>query len=233
MYRRKGKWVLPGAGGDGARAASVTRVTHVFLLLLVLGSNSAWADDWAGPTVFNVFSENGRYFVRFVPGESIGDTVGFASAPKGRYATALLYGLQADRSYRLLREITLVNPVSPLNALVSDDGYFVALDNWHNVGFGKVVAIYAPSGKLVRGYELTDLYPKEKLEKIPRSISSRYWRCAQVHFAEREQKSVSVPEVLGGDFVFTLATGSMTYRAGSRTTCVQPNQPLSWSILGR
>jgi hypothetical protein len=203
------------------------------LLLCLLVAGPAWADDWPGPTVFTVFSESGRYFVRFVPGESIGDSVGFAGSPRGRYATALVYELQPDRAYRLLHEVTLVNPVSPLSALVSDDGYFVTLDNWHNLGHGKAVAIYAPSGKLVRGYELTDLYPKEKLEKIPRSISSRYWRCAPGHFVERKQKSVYVPEALGGDFVFTLETGSMTHRAGSRTTCVQPNQPFSWSTLGR
>jgi hypothetical protein len=211
----------------------VRRVALALLLLLLVVAGPARADDWPGPTVFTVFSESGRYFVRFVPGQSIGDTVGFASAPKGRYATALLYGLQPDRAYRLLHEITLVNPVSPLNALVSDDGHFVVLDNWHNVGYGKVVAIYAPSGKLVRRYELTDLYSKEKVEKIPHSISSRYWRCAPVHFVEREQKSVYVPEALGGYFVFTLATGDMTYKAGSRETCVPPNQPLSWSTLGR
>jgi hypothetical protein len=212
----------------------VKRAAHALLLLLLAaGSQAAWADSWPGPRVFTVFSESGRYFVRFVPGESVGDTVGFAGASRGRYATALLYELQPDRAYRLLHEVALANPVSPLNALVSDDGYFVTLDNWHNVGFGKVVAIHAPSGKPVRAYELTDLYPKEKLEKIPRSISSRYWRCAPVHFVEREQKTVYVPEVLGGYFVFTLATGDMTYKAGSRTTCVQPDQPLSWSTLGR
>jgi hypothetical protein len=208
-------------------------ILALLLLLLAAGRGVASADSWPGPTVFTVFSESGRHFVRFLPGESIGDTVGFASAPRGRYATALLYGLQPDRAYRLLHEVTLVHPVSPLNALVSDDGHFVTLDNWHNVGYGKVVAIYAPSGTLVRAYDLTDLYPKEKLEKIPRSISSRYWRCAPLHFVEREQKSIYVPEALGGYFVFTLATGSMTYKAGSRTECVPPNQPLSWSTLGR
>ena len=203
------------------------------LLTLAAGGAPAWADSWPGPTVFTVFGASGRHFVRFVPGESVGDTVGFAGSPRGRYATALQYALQPDRSYRLLHEVTLVNPVSPLNALVADDGHFVTLDNWHNVGFGKVVAIYAPSGKLVRGYELTDLYSSEKLEKIPHSISSRYWRCAPVHFVEQEQKSVYVPEALGGYFVFRLATGEMKYEAGSRTTCDSPNQPLSWSTLGR
>lgn len=209
------------------------RVAPVLLFLLMCGSGPAWADDWPGPTVFTVFSESGRHFVRFVPGESVGDSVGFAGALRGRYATALAYELQPDRAYRLRHEVTLVNPVSPLNALVADDGYFVTLDNWHNVGYGKAVAIYAPSGKLVRGYELADLYPKEKLEKIPRSVSSRYWRCAPVHFVEREQKSVYVPEALGGYFVFTLATGDVTYKAGSRATCVPPNQPFSWSTIGR
>jgi hypothetical protein len=203
------------------------------LLLLLLVAGPVRADDWPGPMPFTVFSESARFFARFVPGQSIGDTVGFASAPKGPYATALLYGLQPDRAYRLLHEVTLVHPVSPLSALVSDDGYFVTLDNWHNVGYGKVVAIYAPSGTLVRAYELTDLYPKAKVEKIPRSVSSRYWRCAPLHFVEREQKSVYVPETLGGYFVFTLATGGMRYESGSRTTCSPPNQPFSWSILGR
>ena len=116
---------------------------------------------------------------------------------------------------------------------MSDYGYIITLDNWHNVGYGKVVAVYAPSGKLGAGYDLTDLYSKDKLEKIPRSISSRYWRCAPLDFVEREQKSVYVPETLGGYFVFTLSTGAMTYKPGARTECVPPNQPLSWSTLGR
>jgi hypothetical protein len=209
------------------------QVTYAALLLLVVGGGAAWADDWPGPRAFAAFSEAGRYFVRVVSGESVGDTVGFAGAPRGRYATALLYGLQPDRGYRLLHEIVLANPVSPLNVLVSDDGYVVALDNWHNVGFGKVVTVYAPSGTLVRAYELADLYAGERLEKIPRSMSSRYWRCERAHFVEpREQKSVSVPEVLGGSFMFTLATGRVTYHAGSRTECVRAEQPLSWSIIG-
>ena len=89
------------------------------------------------------------------------------------------------------------------------------------------------SGTLVRAYGLTDLYSKEKLEKIPRSISSRYWRCAPLHFVEPEQKTVYVPEALGGYFVFTLSTGAMTYKPVARTECAPPNQPLSWSTLGR
>jgi hypothetical protein len=203
------------------------------LALLLLGAGVAFADDWPGPRAFVVFSESARYFVRFIPGESIGDTVGFAGAPKGKYATAFLYALQADRGYRLEHEITLTNPVLPLGALVANDGAFVTFDNWHNVGFGKDAAIYAPTGQLVRSWELTDLYAKEKLEAIPRSVSSRYWRCAPLHFVEPMEKSVYVPEALGGYFVFTLPAGRVAYTAGTRKECKPRELPLSWSTLGR
>jgi hypothetical protein len=199
------------------------RAYQALIVLLLLGAGTAGADDWPGPRVFAAFSESGRFFVRIVPGESVGDTVGFAGAPKGRYATALLYALQADRGYRLQHEITLANPVSPLSALVADDGAFITFDNWHNVGFGQVVAIYAPTGRLVRGWELTDLYARDKVDTIPRSVSSRSWRCAPVHFVDpKEQKRVYVPEALGGYFVFTLATGGVEYTAGTRKECTRP-----------
>jgi hypothetical protein len=51
--------------------------------------------------------------------------------------------------------------VLPLGALVADDGAFITFDNWHNVGFGKVVAIYASTGRLVRSWELTGWRPPE------------------------------------------------------------------------
>jgi hypothetical protein len=199
------------------------RLGPVLLTIGLLGGAAAAADDWPGPRVFTEFSESGRFFVRFLPGESVGDTVGFAGARKGRYATALLYALQSDRSYRLQHEITLANPVMPVSALVAEDGSFITFDNWHNLGFGKVVAIYAPTGRLVRSWELTDLYSKERVESIPRSVSSRAWRCAPMHFVEpREQTSVYVAEALGGSFVFTLATGGVTYTAGARKECTPP-----------
>jgi len=204
---------------------------YVFCLLT---PSSGWADSWAGARPFQVFSDSGKYFARFVPGESIGDTVGFAGARKGKYANALLYTLQADRSYKLQHEITLQNPVAPVDALVSDQGYFITFDNWHNLGYGKVAAIYGPAGKLIRGFELTDLYPGQMSERISRSVSSRHWRCQPIHFVEpKEQKSVYVAEALGGYFVFTLATGEMAYKPGARKECIAPQGPISQTRIGR
>jgi hypothetical protein len=212
----------------------VTRTLVALLALVLTGGVTAGADDWPAPRVFTVWSESGRVFVRFSPGDSVGDTAGFSGAPRGKYATAVLYALQSDRSYRLQQEVTLANPVLPLAALVADDGRLITFDNWHNVGFGKVVAIYAPDGKLVRAWELTDLYAKDKLDNIPRSVGSRYWRCARVHFVDpKGQHEVYVPEALGGYFVFTLANGKVAHTPGTRTQCQRPETPMSSSTLGR
>ena len=203
-------------------------------VICLLSSSRAWGDSWAGPQPFQVFSESAKYFVRVIPGESIGDTVGFGGARKGKFATALYYVLQADRSYKLLHEIRLQNPVAPVDLLVSDGGHFIAFDNWHNLGFGSVVTIYAATGKLVRSYELDQLYSAALLQRIPRSVSSRHWRCHPIHFIEpKEQKSVYVPEVLGGYFVFTLATGETAYATGARKECIAPRGAMSQTRHGQ
>ncbi|HET7007699.1 MAG TPA: hypothetical protein VFK65_19485 [Candidatus Binatia bacterium] len=75
------------------------------VLGILLAPDGGWADSWAGARPFQVFSESGKYFIRLIPGDSIGDTVGFAGARKGKFAQALYYALQADRSYKLLHEI--------------------------------------------------------------------------------------------------------------------------------
>lgn len=202
-------------------------------LCVVLTACAAWADSWAGARPFQVFSQAGKYFVRVIPGDSIGDTVGFAGARKGKFAQALYYALQADRSYKLLHEIKLQNPVAPVDLLLSDQGHFITFDNWHNLGYGKIVALYAPTGKLIRSYELDQLFAAAQIEKIPTSVSSRHWRCQPVHFVEpTEQKTVYVPEVLGGYFVFTLATGEVIHTAGARKECVPPPGPMSQTRQG-
>ena len=113
--------------------------------------------------------------------------------------------------------------VSPLSALVADDGAFITFDNWHNVGFGKVVAIYAPTGQLVRAWELDGLTPMTRWRRSPARCPRAPGDAPPVHFVEpKEQKRVYVPEALGGSFVFTLATGGVVYTAGTRKDCTHP-----------
>lgn len=136
----------------------------------------AQGDDWPAPAVREVFSQSRSYFVRVVPGKSFGDTVGFSGAAKGPFATAEFYRLEKDRSYRLAATATLLNPVAPVEFFVTDSGFLITLDNWHNLGYGKVVAIYTPEAKPIRAFELADLFTQSEIEGFGRSVSSIEWR---------------------------------------------------------
>jgi hypothetical protein len=77
----------------------------------------AGADDWPAPAIREVFSPSRAYFVRVIPGKSIGDTVGFSGAAKGPFATAEFYARDKDRSYGFAATASLLNPVAPVEFL--------------------------------------------------------------------------------------------------------------------
>src|SRR6266481_8158173 len=120
----------------------------------------AQADEWPAPVIREAFSHSRAYFVRVLPGESFGDTVGFSGAAKGPFATAEFYRLEKDKSYRLAATATLLNPIAPVEFFVTDRGVLITLDNWHNMGYGSVVALYSADGQPIRSYALSDLFTK-------------------------------------------------------------------------
>jgi hypothetical protein len=200
----------------------LTRGVIVSVMMLVMFPCSVAADEWPAAKVQQIFSGNGLRFVRIVPGEGYGDTVGFKGSKTGAYARGEFYEKQPDRSYKLMTDVALQNPVAPVDALLSNRGYIVTFDNWHNAGYGKVVAIYRPNGELVRTYDLEALYSAKQLEAIPASVSSRWWRCRPIGFVDPdEQTKVYVHEHFGGIFVFDLSTGKQEYHPG-QASCQQP-----------
>ena len=104
------------------------------------------------------------------------ETVGFSGAPTGPAATAEFYRRASDRSYRPVWMVSLVNPVAPIDAFLTDRGYLATLDNWHNMGYGKVVAFYAPTGTLIRAYALAELFSAAEIDAMRKSVSSIWWR---------------------------------------------------------
>ena len=200
------------------------------LLLTSLFAASARADSWAAPTVTEEFSASRDHFVRITPGTSVGDTIGFAGSEKGPNATAEFYARQPDRSYRLMHSATLLNPVAPVRFFVSNDGRLATVDNWHNAGFGKVVAIYDPAGKLVKAYELTDLFPRALAEAMPHSVSSIHWRADGANYVRDDQRTLYVHAANEGGFLFGLETGRFTYcenRQGKQR-CRNSNADDAW-----
>ena len=187
------------------------------------------ADDWAAPQTKEVFSSSRDYFVRVVPGESVGDTFGFAGEKQGKYAVAEFYRRDQDRSYRLLTEGVLLNPVAPVEFFVSDDGRLVTIDNWHNLGYGKVVVIYDSSGKIVQSYELSDLFQNGEIKSFGRSESSIQWRNGPVYIRQ-DQKTLLITVKSGGNFLFGLETGRFMYCEYYDRTyrCRNAIQPREW-----
>lgn len=206
------------------RKALVMRGIIAAVVMLTILPCSVAADQWPAAKVQQVFSENGRHFVRIVPGEGYGDTVGFKGSKTGAYARGEFYEKQADRSYKLIADVALQNPVAPAESLLSNRGYLLTFDNWHNAGYGKVVAIYRSNGELVRTYELEALYTSKQIEAIRTSVSSRWWRCRPFGFVDPdEQTKVYVFEHFGGTFVFDLSTGKQEYHPG-QASCQQSGE---------
>jgi hypothetical protein len=199
------------------------------LLLTSLFAASARADSWAAPTVTEVFSASRDHFVRMTPGTSVGDTIGFAGSANGPYAAAEYYARQPDRSYRLMHSATLLNPVAPVRFFVSNDGRLATVDNWHNAGFGKVIALYDPAGKLVKAYELTDLFPRALVEAMPHSVSSIHWR-GEAAYVREDQRTFYVHAANEGGFLFGLETGRFTYCENHQGTqrCRNGNADDAW-----
>ena len=93
----------------------MTRILCGIGALLLVAAVAA-ADSWPAATIKEVFSLNRDWFVRIIPGKSLGDTIGFAGSPKGPYARAEFYRRQPDRSYVLATETTLANPIAPVHS---------------------------------------------------------------------------------------------------------------------
>lgn len=197
----------------------------------------ACADSWAAPQVREVFSASRDHFVRVIPGNSVGDTIGFAGAAeggiagaaKGAYASAEFYRRQPDRSYRLMATAALLNPVAPVEFFVSNDGRLATIDNWHNRGFGSVVAVYDPQGKLVKAYALTDLFSKAEIDTTAHSVSSRAWHNGPVYI-NQDQRTLYLMIASGRDLVLGLTTGrfAICERRGGKDLCRSGNKDRRW-----
>ena len=201
----------------------------VFLLGTLLSVTAARADSWAGPQTKEVFSVSREYLVRITPGESLGDTVGFAGQKKGKYAAAEFYRRQQNRSYRLVAETVLLHPVAPIEFFVSNEGRLATIDNWHNLGYGKVVSIHDSRGKMVRSYELSDLFQGHEISGFIHSVSSIHWRNGPA-YVRQDQKTLLITVKSGGDFLFGLETGRFKYCEYHEQAyrCRSTNQPGEW-----
>ena len=113
------------------------------------------ADSWVPAKLKVQISQNGKYVVSVMPGDSMGDVYGFSGAKIGKYAKAHYFRC-VDDEYKKSREFGLVNPISPLFIAITDRGILITLDNWHNMGYS---CVHACAGLLNTQLELImDVY---------------------------------------------------------------------------
>jgi hypothetical protein len=175
--------------------------TVAFLVLIYC--TAALADSWPLPEPAKYYSSNKRFYIEVIPRKLESQLKFFddkvkgvepAGSPRGlkdNYCKGALYRQTADGKYEKVWESRLSNEVAPVAALVSDDGeHVVTFDNWHAVGFGdNVVAIYGAGGRLIKKLSLEDIFPRDAIIKLPRSVSSIYWR-GEPHIDERRRQLV-------------------------------------------
>ena len=159
------------------------RVIECLLALLVLVVPLAGADDWPSPHPVSFHSRGFSYVAEIFPPKSRQNP---SDKPVGYFYEMDYPGRAWDIAPTLKWTAELINKEMPHEAVVSMDGRLVTLNEWANVGFQNAVVIYDLNGKLVKSYDLDSLLPKEDVNTVERSASSRYWNKGARYYFLRE-----------------------------------------------
>lgn len=159
-------------------------------LTVALSCLSIRADSWALPEKRTVCSDNGKFCLEVIPKKLDSQLSYFKDKVDGKedagadnkikenYCRGVFYSRRPNGSLQKHWKTKLVNEVSPVDVLVSNDGnYVVTFDNWHGVGYGdNAVAIYrASNGSLIRSFGLSDFLTENDINALPTSTSSIWW----------------------------------------------------------
>ncbi len=179
----------------------------IFLLTVVCFSTfhvpAVFADRWNLPEKRTVCSKNNKYCLKIIPKklttqlDYFQDKVGGkenagADSKINKNVCRGIFSIRDDNGILRKRwEINLVNEVSPVSVLISDQGdYIVTFDNWHGVGYGNdVVAIYGTTnGRLIRKFGLSDFLTESDIQELPASTSSIHW--GGTHWIDKEKRQL-------------------------------------------
>lgn len=206
------------------------------LVCVACGGTSAGADTWPSPTIKTYVSNSGdvRFTVtpRSIRGplayfeDKVDDVEPAGQAPdRPPQAGGRLERLNPSGLWEPVWDKPLVNDVSPVSALVSDGGEYVAtFDNWHSTGWGDdAVVIYNHQGETVRAMGLKDFLPQPYFDALPRSVSSIWW--SGDHRIEGDQLILQVVTPTGSnDSERTYIEITVDLRTGQ----VQPPAGATW-----
>ncbi len=185
-------------------------------MLTILFAPGVQADSWALPTVVTVTSPSSNYIAQVFPGS--GGYGGYERALTNREANASVIVSRLDQGVtNVVWTGKLINPCAPVQVYVSDTGYLVTMDNWHAVGYGPIVAIYDPKGRLVRHWSLEELFKPEERQQLETSVSSISWHAGKAYFVGGTDTNTLVVPAVGKTLLFALTDGTLLMPLGSGT----------------
>jgi hypothetical protein len=154
-----------------------------------LSNTALIANEWSPPGPDTTTSASGEYRFVVTPWERVPGGRREDNPPVGQLAWKSPSG-----TWEILWTANLVNRVSPMSAVVSNDGaYVVTFDDWGGHGFGpNVVVIYDWKGKLVRNFALTDFVDTGSANYLPQSASSIEWQSEPPIFVATDTLSLFV-----------------------------------------
>jgi hypothetical protein len=166
-----------------SRQLAMRKFIFVLGFVVLCLAFSATADDWGAPNPISFNSRGFGYVAEIFPPRS-------RQNPTEKpfcyfYEVGYPRGTEWKIDAKLKWKAPLVNDLMPYQALVSQQGRLVTLNDYGTLGYKNAVAIYSQTGALVRTYQLDELIPASDSAKIERSISSRWWtKDARYYFLE-------------------------------------------------
>jgi hypothetical protein len=158
------------------------------IFLFGLFALPAMADSWLPAKVETYTSTNGAWRLTVYPREltsplnyfkdKVDDKPNAGGVPGDtqRCAIGRMERLVVGR-WQTAWKMPLANEVSPVEAVVSNDGEVATFDNWHSMGWGDdAVVIYSAAGEQLGKFGLGGFLPKAYIDALPHSVSSIHWR---------------------------------------------------------
>jgi tetratricopeptide (TPR) repeat protein len=130
------------------------------VLGLTLLASTARADQWVTPTARTVTSPNQKLRAVITP------------AADGKSGASAKLGEQGQ----LAKTFKLATRWMPVDVVLLDDGSLLALDHWHQLGYGKVATLYERDGAIRWSKTLVELVGQAVAASADRSVSSIWWR---------------------------------------------------------
>jgi hypothetical protein len=180
------------------------------------------ADSWAMPSVVNVSSPSSNYIAQVRPGS--GGYGGYEAAITNREnnASAIVSVRSAPGVTNRVWSGKLINAFAPVEVYVSDAGYLVTMDTWQEVGYGPVIAIYDPKGRLLRHWRLDELFTPEEKRGLRHSVSSIWWHAGQAHFGGGTETNVLIVPAVGKTFRFALTNATLLTSSATPGNAAKP-----------